>query len=83
MRGNTELLLSGGYDAHVGVWDVAKRKTTMPRIEAMLRAHTQEILCLKANSVSDAPPPAAASHRQPPPPRCDAMRRAMRCDPPP
>jgi len=52
MRGNTELLLSGGYDAHVGVWDVAKRKTTMPRIEAMLRAHTQEILCLKANSMN-------------------------------
>jgi hypothetical protein len=31
------------YDAHVGVWDVTKRKSTMPRMEAMLRAHKSEV----------------------------------------
>jgi len=49
IRGSTELLLSAGYDAHVGVWDVTKRKSTMPRMEAMLRAHKSEVLCLKSN----------------------------------
>ena len=49
VRGNTELLLSAGYDSHVGVWDVTKRKSAMPRLEAMLKAHKGEILCLKSN----------------------------------
>ena len=49
VRGSTELLLSAGFDSHVGVWDVTKRKSSMPRLEAMLKAHTAEVLCLVSN----------------------------------
>lgn len=52
VRGSTELLLSAGFDAHVGVWDVTKRKSTMPRLENMFPAHSQEVLCLKANPLN-------------------------------
>jgi len=48
-RGNTELLLSSGYDGHVGVWDITKRRNEMPRLEAMLKAHVLEVLCLRFN----------------------------------
>ena len=49
VRGRADLLLSAGFDGHVGVWDISKRRYAMPRLEAMVRAHVQEILCLKAN----------------------------------
>ena len=43
VRGSTELLLSAGFDAHVGVWDITKRKNTMPRLEHIFRAHSEEV----------------------------------------
>lgn len=49
VRGRADLLLSAGFDGHVGVWDISKRRYAMPRLEAMVRAHAQEILCLKAH----------------------------------
>ena len=49
VRGRADLLLSAGFDGHVGVWDISKRRHSMPRLEAMFRAHVQEVLCLKAN----------------------------------
>ena len=51
--GSMELLLSSGFDAHVGVWDVTKRRNTMPRLEQMFAAHEEEVLCLKANPLNE------------------------------
>ena len=52
VRGSTELLLSAGFDAHVGIWDVTKRKNSMPRLEHIFRAHEQEVLCLLSNPMN-------------------------------
>ena len=38
------------YDGHVGVWDITKRRNELPRLEAMLKAHRQEVLCLRFNA---------------------------------
>ena len=40
-RGRADLLLSAGFDGHVGVWDISKRRYSMPRLEAMFKAHAQ------------------------------------------
>jgi len=34
----------------VGVWDITKRRNELPRLEAMLKAHRQEVLCLRFNA---------------------------------
>jgi len=52
VRGGAELLLSSGFDGHVGVWDITKKRYSMPRLEAMFRAHSQEVLCLKVNALN-------------------------------
>ncbi len=31
-RGRVDLLLSAGFDGHVGVWDISKRRYCMPRL---------------------------------------------------
>ena len=48
-RGGQDFLLSSGYDAHVGIWDISKKKNELPRLEVLFRAHSLEVLCLKAN----------------------------------
>lgn len=52
VRGATELLISSGFDAHVGIWDITKRKNSMPRLEHIFRAHDQEVLCLLSNPMN-------------------------------
>jgi WD40 repeat protein len=50
VRGRSELLLSAGFDGHVAVWDITKRKHSMPQIETVFAAHApHEILALRAN----------------------------------
>ncbi|KAL1521836.1 hypothetical protein AB1Y20_021487 [Prymnesium parvum] len=53
VRAGAELLLSSGFDGHVGVWDITKKRYTMPRLEAMFRAHFHEVLCLKINALNN------------------------------
>ena len=48
-RGSSTVLLSSGYDGHVGVWDISTRKVAMPRLEQMVKAHELEVLCLQAD----------------------------------
>jgi WD40 repeat protein len=53
VRGRTELLLSAGFDGHVAVWDITKRRYSMPQIETVFKAHAPyEILALKHNPMN-------------------------------
>ena len=52
MRGAMDLLLSAGFDGHVGVWDITKRSHSMPRLELLFAGHTSEVLALKVSELS-------------------------------
>ncbi|KAL3903639.1 MAG: hypothetical protein SGPRY_011596 [Prymnesium sp.] len=69
-RGGAELLLSAGFDGHVGVWDITKKRYSMPRLEAMFRAHSREILCLKINALNKTFITAGNDRYEAPPPLC-------------
>jgi len=48
VRGRSELLLSAGFDGHIAVWDITKRRYSMPQIETIWKAHApHEILALR------------------------------------
>lgn len=54
VRGRSELLLSAGFDGHVAIWDITKRRYSMPQIETVFRAHAPyEILALKFNAMNN------------------------------
>jgi len=54
VRGRMELLISAGFDGHVAIWDITKRRYSMPQIENIFPAHApHEILALRFNPIND------------------------------
>lgn len=50
LRGKSELLLSGGFDGCIAVWDITKKRYAVPQIDAVFVAHAPfEVLTLKAD----------------------------------